>query len=66
MPKIKNHKASAKRFLVTKNKKVLKRKCGQDHFNGREDGETGNKKRRDISFSNKTDSKNIISFISAK
>jgi ribosomal protein L35 len=63
MPKIKNHKASAKRFLVTKNKKVLKRKCGQDHFNARENGVTGNKKRRDICFSNKADSKNIIDFI---
>ncbi|MFA5248571.1 MAG: 50S ribosomal protein L35 [Patescibacteria group bacterium] len=63
MPKIKTHKATAKRFIVTKNKKVLKRKCGQDHFNAREDGATRMNKRRDICFSNKADSKNIISFI---
>lgn len=63
MPKIKNHKATAKRFIITKTKKVLKRKCGQDHFNARETGVTKRNKRRDITFSNKKDCQNIINLI---
>ena len=52
MPKIKTHKATAKRFKVTKNEKILKRKTGQDHFNSRESGKTTRSKRRDIGISN--------------
>ncbi|MFH1194025.1 MAG: 50S ribosomal protein L35 [bacterium] len=48
MTKIKTHKAISKRFKVTKNKKVLKRKSGQGHFNSRESGNTTRKKRRDV------------------
>lgn len=48
MPKIKTHKATAKRFIITKNGKILKRKTGQDHFNSRESGVTTRSKRRDI------------------
>ena len=48
MPKIKTHKATAKRFKITKNNKILKRKNGQDHFNSRESGATTRSKRRDI------------------
>ena len=48
MPKIKTHKATAKRFKITKNNKIIKRKCGQDHFNSRESGNTTRSKRRDI------------------
>ena len=51
MPKIKTHKATAKRFKVTKNEKILKRKAGQDHFNARESGNTKRNKRRDILIS---------------
>lgn len=51
MPKIKTHKATAKRFKVTKNEKILKRKTGQDHFNSRESGKVTRNKRRDISIS---------------
>lgn len=51
MPKIKTHKATAKRFKVTKNKKILKRKAGQNHFNSRESGKVTRNKRRDISIS---------------
>lgn len=58
MAKIKTHKAISKRFKVTKNKKVLKRKSGQDHFNSRESGNTTRKKRRDIAMS-ETLNKNI-------
>lgn len=48
MPKIKTHKATAKRFVVTKKNKVLHRKAGQGHFNSRESGNTTRMKRRDI------------------
>lgn len=62
MPKIKTHKATAKRFKITKNNKVSKRKAGQDHFNARESGNTTRKKRRDVSVS-KSDIKNIRTLI---
>jgi large subunit ribosomal protein L35 len=51
MPKQKVHKATAKRFRITKNKKVLKRYSGQDHFNARNSGKITRKKRRDTSLS---------------
>lgn len=51
MPKIKTHKATAKRFKVTRNEKILKRKAGQDHFNSRESGKVTRNKRRDIGIS---------------
>jgi len=46
--KIKTHKATAKRFQITKGNKVKHRKAGQDHFNARENGNTKRQKRRDI------------------
>lgn len=48
MPKLKTHKAISKRFKLTGNKKILKRKAGQDHFNSRESGKTTRNKRRDV------------------
>lgn len=48
---MKTHKATAKRFKVTKNKKVLHRACGQGHFNTRESGNKTRKKRRDNQMS---------------
>ena len=48
MPKIKTHKATAKRFTITKNKKIKQRKGGQNHFNARESGKIMRNKRRDI------------------
>ncbi len=51
MPKIKTNKAVAKRFKVTKKKKVVKRGCGQDHFNARESGNQKRSKRLDRSLS---------------
>lgn len=47
MAKVKTHKATAKRFRVTKNKKVIKRTAGQSHFNGKESGNTRRGKRSD-------------------
>lgn len=48
MPKIKTHKATAKRYTKTASGKLQKRKAGQDHFNARESGNTTRMKRRDI------------------
>jgi len=46
MPKIKTHKATAKRFKITKNKKVIKKTGGQGHFNARESGKVTRNKRK--------------------
>jgi len=62
MPKIKTHKATAKRFTITKNNKLKARKAGQDHFNARESGNTKRNKRRDINVS-RTLEKTIKSLI---
>lgn len=62
MPKIKTHKATAKRFTMTGPGKVLRRKAGQDHFNARESGKIKRNKRRDISAAS-TDTRTIISLI---
>jgi len=53
MPKIKTHKATVKRFIVTGKKKLKKRKAGQDHFNSRESGNTIRRKRRDVNADQK-------------
>lgn len=45
--KLKTQKSISKRFQVTKEKKVLHRASGQDHFNARENGKTIKNKRRD-------------------
>lgn len=58
MPKIKTHKATAKRFTKTKSDKLIRRKAGQDHFNAKESGNTKRNKRRDIKAS-KTNAKTI-------
>ncbi|MBI2633302.1 MAG: 50S ribosomal protein L35 [Parcubacteria group bacterium] len=36
----------AKRFRITSTGKILRRSCGQDHFNARERGKTRRNKRR--------------------
>lgn len=52
MPKIKTHQATAKRFKRTKTNKIIKRYCGQDHFNSRDRGKMTRAKRRDVLMSN--------------
>ena len=47
MPKIKTHKATAKRFKVTGTGKIKQRKGGQNHFNSKETGKTTRQKRKD-------------------
>lgn len=51
MPKIKTRKAVTKRFRVTKTGSVLKKYCGQDHFNARDSGKITRKKRTDTVLS---------------
>jgi large subunit ribosomal protein L35 len=63
MPKIKTHKATAKRFTLTGSGKLLRRKAGQDHFNARESGKVKRNKRRDISGPS-TNARTIIRLIS--
>ncbi len=48
MPKVKTHKATAKRFRKTKSGKLFRRKTGQDHFNARESSVVTRRKRRDV------------------
>jgi large subunit ribosomal protein L35 len=62
MPKIKTHKATAKRYSITKKGLVTKKKSGQDHFNAKETGKMGTNKRRDVNV-HKTETRNIQSFI---
>ncbi|MFA5029720.1 MAG: 50S ribosomal protein L35 [Patescibacteria group bacterium] len=63
MPKkIKTRQAVAKRFRVTKKKKLMKRTGGQDHFNARESGKTKRGKRRDTQIA-KADRKNVRQFM---
>ena len=51
MSKMKTHKATAKRYRVTKRGKVEKRTAGQSHFNARENGKVGRNKKSDVIFS---------------
>lgn len=50
MPKLKTHRAAAKRFRVSggRAKKFMRRKASQNHFNARESGETVRLKRKDM------------------
>jgi len=45
MPKLKTYQALSKRLKFTKNKKILIKKSGQNHFNARESGKITMKKR---------------------
>jgi len=58
MPKLKTRQSIAKRFKITKKRKVVKRGCGQDHFNARESGKQKRGKRLDRCLS-VSDAKNI-------
>ncbi len=51
MTKLKTHQATAKRFRVTKNGKIIKKSAGQGHFNARENGNTGRNKKSDVTMS---------------
>lgn len=49
MPKLRTHKATRKRFVISKKKKFIARTAGQDHFNSRESSRVTMRKRRDRS-----------------
>ncbi len=49
MPKLRTHKATQKRFTISKKKKFIARTAGQDHFNSRESSRVTMNKRRDHS-----------------
>lgn len=59
MPKLKTHKAASKKVKITKKKKVIRRKSGQNHFNSKETGSKGREKKRDLRLF-KTDEKNYL------
>lgn len=63
MGKLKTIQAVAKRFRITKvNKKVMKKKAGQDHYNARERGKVTRQKRK-LTGTSVKNSKNIKKFI---
>lgn len=59
MPKLKTKKSVIKKIKITKKKKALRRKTGQNHFNSKETGEKGREKRRDLRLF-KADEKNVL------
>lgn len=48
MPKIKTKQGVGKRFKVTKQGKLMKKKAGRNHFNAREKGSVTRGKRRPL------------------
>jgi ribosomal protein L35 len=56
--KLKTHQTTAKKVKVTKTKKLMMRHAGQDHFNAREDGNTGRHKRKNLTAA-KADIRNL-------
>lgn len=59
MPKLKTKKSLVKKFKVTKNRKVTRRKTGQNHYNSKETGAVGREKRGDFRLF-KTDEANVL------
>ncbi|MCX6764059.1 MAG: 50S ribosomal protein L35 [Candidatus Moranbacteria bacterium] len=59
MPKIKTKKAAAKKFTITKRRKVLRRHTGQNHYNSKETGKAGRIKKKDLRVF-RTEEKSIL------
>jgi len=59
MPKLKTNKSVAKKVRVTRRKKVIRRKTNQNHFNSKDSGKVGQRKRMDVSLF-KTDAQNVL------
>lgn len=53
--KLKTNKTLSKRLRLSKSKKLIRRKAGQDHFNARETGKTARNKRRDLTIAKSFD-----------
>jgi len=62
MPKQKTRKAVAKRFKLTSNKRVMRRRSRQNHFNARQDSNQKRLKRTDKVVEGKP-AKNILADI---
>jgi ribosomal protein L35 len=59
MPKLKTKKALVKKIKLTKKKKIMRRKTGQNHYNSKETGKVGRGKKKDLRLF-KTDEKNFL------
>jgi large subunit ribosomal protein L35 len=59
MPKMKTKKSVSKKVKITKNKKVLRRTTGQNHYNSKETGAEGRAKKRDQRMF-RADEKNVV------
>lgn len=59
MPKMKTKKSVIKKVRLTKKRKLLRRKTGQNHFNSKETGKKGRQKRKDIRLF-QTDEQNLL------
>lgn len=59
MPKMKTKKSVIKKVKITRNKKVLRRSTGQNHYNSKESGQVGRAKKKDQRMFS-TDEKNIV------
>ena len=59
MPKLKTRKSVIKKFRITKKKKVMRRKTGQNHYNSKENGQEGRAKRTDVRLF-KADEANVL------
>ncbi|MEI7425654.1 MAG: 50S ribosomal protein L35 [Candidatus Moraniibacteriota bacterium] len=59
MPKLKTKKSLSKKIKITKNKKVLRRSTGQNHYNSKENGKVGREKKGDKRLF-KADEKNVL------
>lgn len=59
MPKLKTNKALVKKVKITKNKKLIRRSTGQNHFNAKNTGSETRAKRSDKRL-NKSDERNVI------
>lgn len=59
MPKLKTRKALIKKIKITKKKKVLRRSTNQNHFNSKDTGDQGRRKKRDVRLF-RADEKNVL------
>jgi len=59
MPKLKTRKSVAKKIKITKNKKVMRRSTGQNHYNSKDSGEVTRSKKKDQRLFS-SDEKNVI------
>jgi len=65
MPKLKTKKALSKKIKITKNKKVIRRSTGQNHYNSKENGKVGRAKKGDKRLF-RADEKNVLAAMHLK